>query len=141
MALARWPRRIPSGAVCDEPGWSPDLLLACLTLAGCSADSKRPPLDGRNPLAMWTDGAASPHQLLLFEYGKHAALRKGPWKIVRERPGDPWQLYHVVEDASETRDLAPQEPKLRDELAAAFQQRRELARGRSSRAIEASKER
>lgn len=119
VAIARWPQHIPAGIVVDEPFWSPDLLLAFLELSGA-----KPPkdvvLDGKNPLPMLTNGAASPHESLFFEYNSHAALRKGDWKIVRERPTDAWQLYHLGKDLSERRNLAAEAPEITSELAATF---------------------
>lgn len=49
-----------------------------------------------------------------------AALRKGDWKIVREDPAQPWKLFHVTADVSESRDLADAHPTRTSELAAAY---------------------
>jgi len=119
-ALCRWPGRIGPGSVISEPLWSPDLFIACATLAGAE-----PPrdvvFDGKNPLPALTEGAPSPHRALFFVYRKHAALRMGEWKIVRERPDDPWQLFNLRDDISETRNLARHRPGVLTGLATAFQ--------------------
>ncbi|MFC6344897.1 hypothetical protein ACFP8W_23145, partial [Nocardioides hankookensis] len=46
-------------------------------------------------------------------------IRRGGWKLVREH-GDPWELYDVGTDRSETDDLAAQHPELVAELEAAY---------------------
>jgi arylsulfatase A-like enzyme len=113
-ALARWPGKIAAGVVIDEPFWSPDLLAACAALAGVPLP-RDVALDGKDPLPLLTRGKTSPHDSLFFVYRNHAALRKGDWKIVREHPDHPWQLFHLQEDLSETDNLADQSPdRVRD---------------------------
>ena len=63
------------------------------------------------------DGAPSPHKSFYFDYGKHGALRKGDWKIVREKPNQPWQLFHLTEDLAESRNLADTHPERVQKLA------------------------
>lgn len=116
-ALARWPGEIPAGRVVDEPLWSPDLLVACAKLAGVPLPADRV-LDGKNPLPVLAEGAASPHDSFYFRYRTHAALRKGPWKIVRESPDQNWQLYNLRQDLGETRNLAREQPRRVAKLAA-----------------------
>ena len=118
-ALARWPGKIKSGSVINEPFWSPDLLTACAELAGATLPDDRV-FDGRNPLPLLTANAESPHKSLFFVYRTHAALRKGDWKIVRERPGEAWQLFNLKNDLSESMDLAALNPDRRAELVAEF---------------------
>ncbi len=109
IAMARWPGHTTPGSVIAEPCWSPDLLVTAAMLAGVPLPEDRV-YDGRNVLPLLTDHASSPHQSLFFAYRKHAALRKGPWKIVRETPDQPWQLYNLAEDISERHDRANNQP-------------------------------
>jgi len=104
-ALASWPDKIPAGSVVDEPLWSADLMNLSVALAGAELPTDRV-FDGRNPLAVLVEQANSPHQSLYFEFRKHAALRMGNWKIAREDPADPWQLFDLASDLSESNDLA-----------------------------------
>jgi arylsulfatase len=62
----------------------------------------------------------SPHKSFFFQYEKHAALRKGDWKIVRTDPGQPWQLYNLKEDISENKNIAAENPRIVEELNAAY---------------------
>lgn len=118
-ALARWPGRIKAGSVIDEPFWSPDLLVACAELAGVTLPGDLL-LDGKNPLPLLTAQAASPHESFFFVYRTHAALRKGDWKIVREHPSQPWQLFNLQDDLREWKDLAVAEKERLAELTAEF---------------------
>lgn len=121
-ALARWPERIEAGSVIAEPFWSPDILVACLTLAGTrlptSSAGDGTIFDGKNPLPLLTSGAASPHRSLYFEFRSHAALRMGHWKIVRERPDRSWQLFNLQDDDRESEDLATEHPEVLAKLEA-----------------------
>jgi arylsulfatase A-like enzyme len=45
-----------------------------------------------------------------FERGFDQALRLGRWKGVRHGVGQPIELYDLLADPSETRDLAPSRP-------------------------------
>jgi len=127
-AIARWPEHIRSGIVIDEPFWSPDLLVAAVRLSGTSIP-REIRLDGKNPLPLLTEGAASPHQSLYFEYRDHAALIQRDWKIVRERPEQPWQLFHLEHDPAESADLSEKHPDRLRQLEQEFQNwQRDLVR-------------
>jgi len=118
-AFARWPGRIAPGSVIDEPFWSPDLFVASAAIAGAELPEGHV-LDGRDPLPLLTEGAASPHASLYFEYRGFAALRRGDWKILRTGPDEPWQLYDLAEDPGESEDLAAASPETLRELEAEF---------------------
>ncbi|MDG2220042.1 MAG: sulfatase-like hydrolase/transferase [Rubripirellula sp.] len=125
-AMARWPRHIPAGSVRDEPFWSPDLLVACLKIAGVDRSIDLPSdgsgliLDGKNPLPLLTQGSKSPHRSFFFAYRSHAAVRMGRWKIVRERPTEAWQLFNLRTDPGESTDLAGKEHDVLNQLVAEF---------------------
>ncbi|MEQ8785937.1 MAG: sulfatase-like hydrolase/transferase [Pirellulaceae bacterium] len=118
-AMARWPGKIEAGSVIDQPLWSPDLMIACAELAGASLPANVA-LDGANPLPVLTKRAASPHESFFFVFRNHAALRQGHWKIVREKPSQPWKLFHLSEDLSEQHDLAADQPERVKKLETTF---------------------
>ena len=119
-AIARWPGKIEAGTVIDEPFWSPDLLIACARLSGAALPDDVV-FDGKDPLPLLTEGAPSPHKSLYFSYRNHSALRMGDWKIVRERPDQPWQLYNLEYDLSESHNLADAHPETLAKLIAEFE--------------------
>lgn len=119
-ALVRWPGHIDAGGTVDSMHWSPDLFVACMTLANCEIPTDLI-LDGRNPLAALTENARSPHESLYFKYKQHAALRKGDWKLVRESPDEPWKLFDLSEDIQESNDLTQWFPEKLRELNHEFE--------------------
>jgi len=118
-ALTRWPGKIEAGSVILQPLWSPDLMIACAELAGARLPAERV-FDGKNPMPVLMTRAASPHLSFFFSYRTHAALRQGDWKIVREKPNDPWQLFNLGTDLGELRNLAGDDAGRVAELTRAF---------------------
>jgi arylsulfatase A-like enzyme len=117
-AMARWPGHIKPGSVLSEPFWSPDPLPTCAKLARAvlPADVE---FDGSSAIPLLVAAERpSPHKSFYFEYRSQAALRMGDWKIVRERPNQPWQLYNLKDDERESKDLAAARPDQVQKLVA-----------------------
>ncbi|MDG2214100.1 MAG: hypothetical protein P8M70_09735, partial [Verrucomicrobiota bacterium] len=76
--------------------------------------------DGKDPLPLLTKGATSSHETFYFNFRKHAALRQGDWKIVRENPNHRWQLFNLKNDLSESRNRAEERPEQLEKLKASF---------------------
>ncbi len=118
-AMVRWPGKIKPDTVISEPFWSSDLLVTSAKLAGVELPSDIV-FDGGNALPILTANAQSPHESFYFNFRTHAALRKGEWKIVREKPNLPWQLYNLADDLPESQNLAEAESEKRNELVEEF---------------------
>jgi arylsulfatase A-like enzyme len=135
-AFATWPGRVPSGARVREPMHMVDWYPTLLGIAGASTEQKLP-IDGRDVWPMLTKGAPSPHDAILSvstQGPKRAAVRMGDWKLLvsgdvgtdgdegntagkARRRGqravgkyEPVALYNIVDDPSESKNLATQEP-------------------------------
>jgi len=119
--LAQWPGTIPAGQVIEHPVCAMDVFPTAAAAAGAELPGK--PLDGVNLLPLATGRSAKlPRESLYWRYGMNVALRKGEWKIVRQRePGredPPFCLFNLGEDAGETKDLAAAKPDLLRSLQA-----------------------
>ena len=130
--LARWPGRIPAGAVCSEVATTLDVLPTLAKLAGAAAPTDRI-IDGKDiwPLLSGQKGARSPHEAFFFFRGNGLqAVRSGKWKLHMpgaERPGGnkkakpkpvPAQLYDLGADIGESKDVAAQHPDVVERLVA-----------------------
>jgi arylsulfatase A-like enzyme len=122
--LVRWTGRIPPGTECVDNVHMIDLLPTFVAVAGGVVDP-RWHIDGVNLLPLWQQRARLPQRTLFWEwqsegYDQVAAMR-GDFKLVVTRGGKP-ELYNVVTDPQERRDLAATEPerarRLGDELNA-----------------------
>jgi arylsulfatase A len=137
--VMRWPGKIPAGTVCDTPAMNIDLLPTVAELIGATLPAL--PIDGVSvrPL-LFGDGTASrPHETFWIYYQQNElqAVIAGDYKLIlphryrtlagREGgsnglPADYSQkqsgteLYNLVDDPSETRDLAADMPEKVAEL-------------------------
>lgn len=121
-ACARWPGKIPAGSERVEPMHMTDVFPTILAAAGVAPEASLA-LDGINLTPAWTGEASVPERSLFWEwqtegYNQLAAMR-GTHKLVITGGGKP-ELYDVVADPGERRDLSAQFPddvkSLRSEL-------------------------
>jgi arylsulfatase A-like enzyme len=68
------------------------------------------------------------HEYLYWETGGWTAIRQGSWRAVLAKAGQPWELYDVSADPSESKDLAAMEPAILGRLIALAEKAHEPAR-------------
>jgi arylsulfatase A len=155
--ILRWPGRIEPGTVCDEPVCGVDLLPTLCEIAAVPVPDDRP-LDGASFLPIF-DGRPIERTTPLywqFNYARtkpKVAMRVGRWKILAGltgpelkpgadiEPGEmdtiknaelgSFELYDLIQDIGETTDLAQQEPKRLQEMAATLRKMYHEVRGES----------
>lgn len=105
--IVEWPGRIKGGVTSDLPVSSLDIVPTALAAAGAALPET---CDGVN-LLPFLDGASSgvPHHKLFWRFHVYRAVRVGPMKLLKIR-GQPDQLYDLVADLTESRDLAADRP-------------------------------
>jgi arylsulfatase A len=135
--VARWPGRIPKGAVNLMPAMTIDLLPTLARLAGAPVSTERI-IDGRDlwPLLSNRRNAQPPHEALYFYWGKELhAIRSGKWKLHLPHPyqsfaqagndGAPGKyerkeielsLFDLEKDAGETTNVVKQNPAMLKKL-------------------------
>jgi arylsulfatase len=115
--IAHWPNGgfVPRSIV-HEPFQLTDILPTMLDAAEAFS---APPCEGRSMLPTLRGHSVEPGTLY-WEHTGNAAIRRGRWKLVREF-SQSWELYDVNHDRSELHDLAPAQPALVKDLAAAWQ--------------------
>jgi len=123
-AIVRWPGRLKANSLCREMLSSLDVLPMVLAAAGVSIPTDRT-LDGRDPTATLAGSKSTPHQALhwVWEQGRDEqwrSMRQGNHKIVRKAEKEPWQLFDLSQDISESNDLAATNPDLLQSLVARF---------------------
>lgn len=121
-AVIRWPGRIQAGVQFQQPAAAWDLLPTLAGAAGVPLKGGQP-LDGED-LHRIFKGEASPRKRdeLFFSVetgqGRQLALRHGDWKLVETGSGRARMLFNLGQDPNETKDLAAEQPKLVEDLAA-----------------------
>jgi arylsulfatase len=101
-----------------EPAHLIDLMATVVELADATYTAGRLPMEGRSLLPSLL-GKPQDERLLFWEHEGHRAVRKGKWKLV-SRHREPWELYDIDVDRTETTDLASGEPGRTRELSAAW---------------------
>ena len=118
VALANWPGHIKPGVV-DGMMHIVDMYPTFAGLAGADL-GKTKPLDGMDVWSTVSEGKPSPRETLVYNVEPYrAGVRKGNWKLV-------WttllpqrvELFDLSKDASETTNLAEQNPDKVKELQA-----------------------
>lgn len=147
--LARWPGKIPAGAVCTQPAMTLDLLPTVARLLDVPLPAH--PIDGLDiwPLLAGQPGARNPHPAYYFYFGNNElqALTSGRWKLIlphayrtlagqppgrdgrpakyQQRKVERPELYDLEADIGETTDLAARHPDVVDRLLTLAQQARQ----------------
>jgi arylsulfatase A-like enzyme len=119
---ARWPGVIPAGSTFTQPVTTMDIFATIAALNDVPDDPERP-RNGVNLMPFLTGAKqGAPHERIYLQLGggNGFCMREGDYKIVRVRDGAT-QLYHVREDAGETRDLAPSDPARVERMLSTFQ--------------------
>jgi arylsulfatase A-like enzyme len=123
--VARWPRGLSAerGSLHREPFQLTDVLPTLLDAAGAPYPQTRgdvpvPPAEGRSMLPAWNGAATEPADLF-WEHEGNAAVRSGPWKLVRKH-ASAWELYAIESDRAEAHDLAAEHPDVVENLAARY---------------------
>ncbi|MBL8991436.1 MAG: arylsulfatase [Phycisphaerae bacterium] len=118
-ALANWPGKIKPGTV-DGMVHAVDMFPTIAALAGAST-AKSKPLDGVNVWSTIAENKPSPRTEIVYNVEPfRGAVRQGEWKLIwRTLLPTSVDLYNIVADPSESKNLAAEHP----ELVAKLQQR------------------
>ncbi len=121
--IARGPG-IAAGRLSAKVGHVIDLMPTCLDAAGVAYprtfDGRDiTPAEGKSLLPALQGRSRPGHELIGWEHQGHRAIRKGDLKLVAAH-GEPWELYDLRADRTETRNLAPDKPQLVQTLSADY---------------------
>ncbi len=117
--IAYWPAGIPkkdAGSFVRQPAYLPDFMATCIELSGAEYPSDIPAHEGTSILPLLTGSQQPIHtDPIYWEHEGNAAVRWGKWKLVREYK-KPWELYDIVADRAEMKNLAVSHVKKKDEM-------------------------
>ena len=123
--MMQWPGKIDAGSEFTKPVISLDLFDTCLGLAGVESTTITDGVD-LMPFLQAGDSEVIPHDQLFWRVGNKSALRKGDWKLVRQKgrgaTGE-WELYNLNDDISEMNNLADEKRDLLDTLIEEWEDR------------------
>ena len=110
--IVRWPGQIAAGTESDRPCALYDLLPTIAELAGAAVP---PGVDGLSLVPTLRGRQQPPAEYLyweFFERGFQQAVRHGDYKALRLSEGGPLQLFDIVDDPTESHDLASERPEV-----------------------------
>ena len=112
--IAHWPNgiKVPKNSISREPCHLIDFLPTFMELAGERSvyPENLPDLDGISLTPTFTGKKLTRETPLFFQYGSWQVIREDSWKLVQHK-SDPWQLYDLSRDRTETRNLASAFPE------------------------------
>ena len=125
--IVSWPIGIPANRqnrLEPQPGHLIDLMATCVDLAQTTYPSERngeriKPMQGISLVPAFTGKLLTRTKPIFWEHESNRAVRDGDWKLV-SKENQPWELYDVSQDRSETKDLAGKYPDRVKNLAAAW---------------------
>ena len=128
--IVHWPAGIKTALhnrILNHYGFLPDLVQTCLDVGGATRPAtmkgqRVPASDGRSLKPLLQGGDAPVHaQPICLEHEGNRMIRDGQWKLVGFF-NEPWELYDVETDRSESRNLAAKRPDVVGRLSAAYDQ-------------------
>lgn len=118
--IAHWPTKIiERGRLRTDPTHFIDIMPTILEAAKATHPDERfgkavPPLEGSSLIPLFK-GMAPNSRELFWEHEGHRAVRQGHWKLV-SKYSQPWELYHLDQDRTETNNVASQYPSIVKDL-------------------------
>ncbi len=136
--IVRWPGHVPAGRVVDTPVINTDWVPTLLELCGQPAPSG---LDGRSFAGLLTGKGEPPARPLFWHFPHYTnqgsrpsgAMREGRWMFVEYYDEAKVELYDLVSDPGEARDLAPQQPERINRMRAALSAWRAAVKAQDNR--------
>jgi len=126
--IVHWPKGIPAARhnqLVNQPAHLIDILATCLDVAGATYPASHvgqevQPLEGVSLRPAFTGESLHRTHPLCWEHEGNRAIRDGQWKLVAKE-NQPWELYDMSADRTETRNLAGQQPDEVNELSARWE--------------------
>lgn len=114
--IIQWPAKIkPKPGYQDGIGHVIDLLPTSLELAGVQDRD----LPGMSLSYLW-NGAKNPERTFFWEHEGNQAMRKGNWKLVKDKEDASWELYDLSRDPSEMKDLSQVWPDKMNQMQVSY---------------------
>jgi len=116
--VVRMPGTVPAGRVDDRPWTHYDFLPTAADLAGVEIPDG---VDGISVLPTLLGQSQDADERVFYweiptKTALQQAVRRGPWKAVRGAVDAPIELYRILDDVSESRNMASQHPDIVEEM-------------------------
>jgi arylsulfatase A len=122
--IVRWPGHTMAGSVSTEPVCNVDLLPTLCAIAGVRLPDRK--LDGANITPIFDGKPVKRPHPLYWQYDFAisrpwtVSLRDGPWKLLANAGLDRFELYNLLDDVGESKNLAERYPDRVKQMATAM---------------------
>jgi arylsulfatase A-like enzyme len=109
--IVRWPGKIEANSMTDQVGHIIDVLPTIAEVGRADYPSEFAgrqviPVEGISLVPVFEGGHRAGHETLWWEFAGNRAVREGDWKLCWDKKVKTWELYNMIDDRTETRDLA-----------------------------------
>lgn len=113
-----WPGKIPKGKVVNTPVYTSDYFSSIASILDIDITKYQRPYDGANIFDFVKDGKKYllEDRYLQFLVEGQAALIGTRYKIYRENSDSDWELFDLLYDPSESKNIAKEKPELVENL-------------------------
>ena len=124
--IINWTGKTTPGQVSNFPGHFIDVMATLVDLTKANYPSNRngeeiTPMRGVSLLPLIEEQPISRDEPLYWEWWKGRAMRKDQWKIVKQGLDNPWDLYNLGNDPTETENLAETHPDIVNSMDSIYQ--------------------
>jgi len=109
--MLEWPARVTSPRRVSMPCSTLDYYPTLLDILKCTEEGQDRPLDGISLVPLIEGRMTRRAKPLAFESKKQLALSDDRFKLISQDGGENYSLFDLIEDPSETRDLASIDPE------------------------------
>ncbi|MBT4825416.1 MAG: sulfatase-like hydrolase/transferase [Flavobacteriaceae bacterium] len=118
--IVEWPGKIKAGTQIDTPCFTSDYFPTIAHILGIDLEKYQRPYDGENLMPYWKGQKQIRSHPLAFQFGKQYALIDNQHKMYGISDGS-IQLFDLLNDPSEEKDLSKAEPVLLKRLRSKYQ--------------------
>jgi len=123
--IAWWPGKIEAGTFSEFSGHFIDFMPTLVEITGAEYpenfnDQQITPMQGKSLLPVFNGEDVQRDKPIFWEWSDGQAAYNNSWKIVKEGLDNPWDLYNLEDDPTETNNLAEQHPEKVEELDQLF---------------------
>lgn len=116
--IMEWPKTVKPGTKVTTPSFTSDYFPTIANILGVDLKKNKRPYDGVDILPFVLGNKKKRETPMAFLIQNQAALIGDTYKIYRDSPDSPFELYNIVEDAAENNDISGKEPQKLAEMKA-----------------------
>ena len=128
--IAHWPKGIADNAIAQSfentPSHVIDILPTLIEISGSTypkqyRDTDILPMNGVSLVPLFKGLELKRSEPIFFEHEGNRGVRDGRWKLISRLQG-PWQLFDMVEDRTETKDVFVEYPQIAQKMILQYEQ-------------------